>query len=94
MDEITQKTIEELVKQLQSFSINTRNILPNNDTKPYIIYVEADSIHTQKSETAPKILYKLCSRCYNIIDSTWDHSTWCEAYEEEKLSAWIKKGKK
>jgi len=37
--------------------------------------------------------YDICSSCYAFIAQTWDHADWCELYEAEKLSDWIKKGK-
>jgi len=37
--------------------------------------------------------YDICSRCYSFIEQTWDHKDWCELYEAEKLSEWLKKGK-
>lgn len=93
MAKITPSTREDTIKQLQSFALDTQDFFVDGN-KPYIIHVAPNRINIKKSETIPEILYKLCSRCYKMIDSTWDHSTWCEAYEEEKLSSWIKKGKK
>ena len=45
------------------------------------------------SDALAKNSYQICSSCYSVIDRTWDHDDWCELYEEEKLSEWIRKGK-
>jgi hypothetical protein len=36
----------------------------------------------------------ICTACYEVINQTWHHREWCELYEEEALSKWLKNGKK
>ena len=67
-------------------TMNTAN------SKPYVMTVSSEDVFIPNKPN--KATYNLCSRCYSVIDKTWDHSTWCELYKEEALSTWLKKGKK
>ncbi len=60
-----------------------------NNHDPMVLEVSARRLTKEGVEE----YHKICSKCFAFIDKTWDHEEWCELYEPEKLSEWIKKGK-
>ncbi len=51
------------------------------------------SANRLNKEAGVEETHQICSSCYAFIAQTWDHLEWCELYEEEALTKWLKKGK-